>query len=116
MYYFSGTVPAGGTLDCITYASVSNTAYMFDGMFSGTTPGANTEYGIYHNAFTAKNNAGTLVTSGNMYLDKKESGAPFGGKLTPSIVLSGTNIIYRISNSAAFAIDVGGKVSVIMSA
>lgn len=103
-----GNVPATN-LDVIifSYTLIPNYSACIDFMFTATA--GDNQYGCYHYTYSVMRTLAGAQLSGTLYSDKKETGAPYGGKLTITGNVVGNIFQLLMKNSGATQIRVSGR-------
>lgn len=110
------TIPASTSNVVLwTYNYPTNYALTVDFYGIGFS-GANNGCGAYHYANVFRQVSGVITNAGTLYTDKREQGANgYGGKLSFTFNVSGSNLQLLVSNSAAYSIIVTGNITQTMA-
>lgn len=110
-YVVRQTIAAGAVNTVLwSYSYAPDHSLTVDFMGTGFNA-ANNGSGSYHYTNNFRQISGVITNNGTLYTDKKESGAPYGGKLSLTFGISGSNMRMYASNSAAFAISLSGVIN-----
>lgn len=107
-YSYILSIPIGGSIDLVIFITQTNYCYTVSTNATITQAGTNGNIGTYYIVNACKNNNGVLTGFQNLYNDKKETGGVVGGKITLTNIVSGVNLITRVTSTSSVILKISG--------